>query len=54
VEVISAETEKQSRYLEGLFEDYGTAPVPVTAPAKPAAVPSVVTEPNYVPQPTRD
>lgn len=56
VEVISAETESQSRYLEGLFEGFGTAPppAPAAAPDKPATVRSVVTEPSYVPQPTRD
>jgi outer membrane protein assembly factor BamE (lipoprotein component of BamABCDE complex) len=39
-EVISAETESQSRYLEQLFDDFGTAPTPASAPAE-----SVVSEP---------
>jgi outer membrane protein assembly factor BamE len=54
VEAIPAETESQSRYLEDLFEGFGTAPAPAAAPDKPAPVRSVVTEPSYVPQPTRD
>ncbi len=39
-EVISTETESQSRYLEQLFDEFGTASTPAAAPAE-----SVVSEP---------
>jgi outer membrane protein assembly factor BamE len=56
-QVISAETEDQSRYLEQLFDDFGTAstPGPAESPvSKQAASQPVVSESRDVTQPGRD
>lgn len=45
-EKVSAETASQSRYLEKLFDGFGTAPVPESAAAKPAEAKD--TEPESV------
>jgi outer membrane protein assembly factor BamE len=56
-QAISAETESQSRYLENLFDNFGTAPAP-TAPSE-ASAESTDAEPavpasSILVQPTRD
>ena len=45
-ETVSAETRAQSRYLESLFDGFGTSSAP---PAQPAAVPSAASEPAESP-----
>lgn len=56
VEVISAQTQSQSRYLEALFENFGSTPTP-PAPAgasESTAAPEASTSTGFSPQPTRD
>ena len=56
-QVISAETEGQSRYLEQLFDDFGTAstPDPAESPvSEQAASQPAVSEPRDITQPSRD
>jgi outer membrane protein assembly factor BamE len=52
--VISAETESQSRYLEELFEDFGTPTIPEAAPAAAAVSEPAATESRDFPRTTRD
>jgi outer membrane protein assembly factor BamE len=52
--VISAETVSQTRYLEGLFDNFGAAPTTVAAPAPAAEPEPVVIEPNIFRGTTRD
>jgi len=53
-EVISAETESQSRYLEELFEDFGTPTTPEAAPATAVVSQPAATESSDFPRTTRD
>ncbi len=52
-EVISAETESQSRYLEELFEDFGTPPAPEAASAPAGSEPAAYESSDF-PRNTRD
>ncbi len=52
-EVISAETERQTRYLEELFEDFGTVTTPEAAPAPAVSAPAD-DESGDFPRNTRD
>ena len=53
VQVISAETESQSRYLEGLFEDFASPTTPEATPA-PAVSEPAASETSGFPRTTRD
>ena len=53
-EQISAETENQSRYLEELFEDFGTPTTPEAAPVAAAVSEPAATESSDFPRTTRD
>jgi hypothetical protein len=53
-EQISAETESQSRYLEELFEDFGTPTTREAAPVAAAVSEPAATESSDFPRTTRD
>ncbi len=52
--VISAEIESQSRYLEQLFDDFGTTPTPAATPEESVVSEPAISESSDITQTTRD
>jgi outer membrane protein assembly factor BamE (lipoprotein component of BamABCDE complex) len=53
-QMTSAETERQSRYLEDLFQDFGAAPAPTAATEESADTTPAAPESSILVRPTRD